>query len=311
MKRTAIAAMCVSLICSVASGGTITVSTDAPTGVFASGSVDGPNFTRVFADGARPTDDNEGRGNEIVATSGSYAGYSMDALVIRKDANQDFTGTTAFLTLYVFEGTKEMWDAGDGQGDGDLWDETGITTIYTETFSLDGSYVEADYVGLNLDTPVTMASEMNFFIKMTQGDSAETYFQIVQRNNPPAAVTAADGYQYQSVTNDNKYVISPLEYYAVGRPPADTNGDGVVDATDYMALKRNMGSGPGADEEDGDVADGSGASGQDGYVNLLDLDLMAGALNPSAGGGTVPEPGSAFLLLAGAGWLLRRRKAKA
>ena len=37
-------------------------------------------------------------------------------------------------------------------------------------------------------------------------------------------------------------------------------------------------------------------------------------LDPSANPGavpTIPEPGSAFLLLAGAGWLLRRRKAKA
>ena len=96
-----------------------------------------------------------------------------------------------------------------------------------------------------------------------------------------------------------------------GSTPGDTNSDGVVDAADYMALKLNLGSGPGAGQEDGDVCDGAGAPGQDGYVNLLDLDLMAEALNPSAGGQTIPEPGSAFLFLGGAGWLLRRRKAKA
>jgi hypothetical protein len=215
MKRTLMAVMCVCLTSSMASAGMITTSTEAPADVFASGSLDGPNFTRVFADGARPADDNEGRGNEIVADSGSYAGYSMDALVIRKDADQDFTGTTASLALYVFEGTKEMWDAGDGQGDGDLWDGTGITTIYTETFALDGSYADGDYVSLNLDTPITMASGMHFFLKMTQGDSDQTYFQIVQRSNAGAA---ADGYQYQSITGDSKYVGSPLEYYAVGVP---------------------------------------------------------------------------------------------
>jgi len=291
MKKALMAVISVCLTGSAASAGTITVSTDAPTGVFASGSVNGPSYTRVFADGARPADDNEGRGNQIVATRGSYAGYSMDALVIRKNANQDFTGTTAYLTLYVFEGTKEMWDAGDGQGDGDLWDETDITTIYTETFALDGSYVEADYVGLNLDTPITMASEMNFFIKMTQGDSAETYFQIVQRSNPPASVTAADGYQYQSVTGDNKYVISPLEYYAVGRAPADTNGDGVVDAADYITVKTHMGQATDAGAAEGDF-DG------DGTVDWGDLQTLIGGIS-SVGGAAVPEPATLFVMMAG------------
>ena len=219
MKTIIMAVMGGWLISSVVSAGTITVSTEAPTGVFASGSVDGPSFTRIFANGARPADMNEGRGNEIVPDTGSYAGGEMNALVIRKDTDQDFTGTTSTLTLYVFEGTKEMWDAGDGQGDGDLFDETGITTIYTETFALAGSYLEGDYVTLNLDTPITMGTRMNFFIKMDQGDSAETFFQIVQRSNPPAGVTAADGNQYQSVTADNKHVISPLEYYVVGTVP--------------------------------------------------------------------------------------------
>jgi len=222
MKRTLMTAMCACLIASAASAGMIEVSADAPTDVFASGAVDAPNFTRIFADGARPADDNEGRGNEIVADSGSYAGYQMDALVIRKDGNQDFTDTTASLTLYVFEGTKEMWDAGDGQGDGDLWDETGISTIYTETFALDGAYAEGDYISLSLDTSITMASEMNFFIRMDQGDSTGTYFQIVQYSNPPAGVADADGYQYQSITGDNKYVGNPLEYYAVGIPEPAT-----------------------------------------------------------------------------------------
>jgi len=88
--------------------------------------------------------------------------------------------------------------------------------------------------------------------------------------------------------------------------PGDTNGDEMVDTADYIALKQNLGSGPGAGLEDGDVADGTGEAGQDGYVNWLDLDLMAEALNASPGG-AVPEPASVTLLALGAGWLLRRR----
>lgn len=117
MKRMLMAVMCVRLISSVASAGLLTSGTTAPTGVIASGGIDAPSFTRIFADGARSSSDyNEGRGNDIIADSGSLAGATMDALVIRKDVAQDFTGTTgATLTLYVFEGTKEMWADGDGQ----------------------------------------------------------------------------------------------------------------------------------------------------------------------------------------------------
>jgi len=88
-----------------------------------------------------------------------------------------------------------------------------------------------------------------------------------------------------------------------GATPGDTNGDGVVDAADYLAVKRSLGLDSGASLEQGDV-DG------DGDVDWSDLSLMAGALN-NAAGATIPEPGSAFLLLTGAGWLLRRRRAKA
>ena len=213
--------------------GTLTSGTTAPTGVFASGGVDAPNYTRIFADGARPTDDNEGRGNFITADSGSYADYLMDALVIRKDVAQDFTGTTASLTLYVFEGTEAMWDAGDGQGDDDLFDETGITVIYEETFALNGSYAEGDYITLTLDTPITMAPEMGFFIQMTQGTSSETYFQIGQYNFNSGGDPDADGNQYQSKTTENLITGSPLEYYAVGvNPSVATNVFPTGDAVD-------------------------------------------------------------------------------
>lgn len=197
---------------------TITISSTAPTSVFASGGVDATSFTRVFANGTR-TDGNEGRGNEILVDSGSLADFTMTTLVLRKDAAQNFGTTTATLTLYVFEGTNAQWDAGDGQADGDLWDGTGITTTYSETFSLNGlSFAEGDYVSFNLDTPIEMGANMGWFLKMNQGDSTETFFQIAQNSNPGATVVAADGIQYQAPNAGHLVTGSPLEYYAVGIP---------------------------------------------------------------------------------------------
>jgi hypothetical protein len=86
--------------------------------------------------------------------------------------------------------------------------------------------------------------------------------------------------------------------------PGDANGDGVLDAADYILIKRNLGGAPSGAGKGGDLND-------DGIVDWADLSALADAMNSPGGGGTIPEPGSAVLLLFGAGWLLRRRKAAA
>ncbi len=90
----------------------------------------------------------------------------------------------------------------------------------------------------------------------------------------------------------------------------DTNDDGIVDAADYIALKANFGTGPGAALAQGDVADGSPTTpGQDGYVDWNDLQLMATALNAgSSGGAAVPEPATIGLLALGALTVVRRKR---
>ena len=86
----------------------------------------------------------------------------------------------------------------------------------------------------------------------------------------------------------------------------DADGDGDVDAADYIALKTNMGQPSGAVLADGDFN-------EDGKVDWYDLQLLQdnyGAGSPGAAG-TIPEPGSAILLMFGAavrlGGLRRRR----
>jgi hypothetical protein len=84
--------------------------------------------------------------------------------------------------------------------------------------------------------------------------------------------------------------------------PGDANGDGVVDAVDYIAVKQHIGTTTGATTADGDF-DG------DGDVDWADLSTLTAALNAGgAGGTTVPEPATLCLLATGAFAAIRRRR---
>jgi hypothetical protein len=85
----------------------------------------------------------------------------------------------------------------------------------------------------------------------------------------------------------------------------DTNGDGVVDAIDYIAIKTNFGLSGGEEITRlmGDLVDNN-------VVDWDDLqELMAQFGTRSVGGApAAPEPGSVMLLMFGAAALLRRRR---
>jgi len=86
--------------------------------------------------------------------------------------------------------------------------------------------------------------------------------------------------------------------------PGDTNSDGVVDAADFITLKKNFGAGVG----------GAGVTAGDfdksGTVDWADLGILMNNMVPGGGGApsTAPEPCSAMLLMFGAAALLRRRR---
>jgi len=84
----------------------------------------------------------------------------------------------------------------------------------------------------------------------------------------------------------------------------DTNLDGVVDAADYMAIKRNFGMASGAAPIDGDINN-------DGAVDWYDLQLLQEHFGEGGGteGATTPEPATLFIMLAaGLPALLKRRR---
>jgi hypothetical protein len=100
---------------------------------------------------------------------------------------------------------------------------------------------------------------------------------------------------------DSGAIIEGLVEYISSAIPGDANLDGVVDAADYIALKRSFGMASGARYQDGDF-DG------DHDVDWDDLVILQGSFGQGTGGTTtIPEPGSAMLLVFGAAALLRRR----
>jgi fibronectin-binding autotransporter adhesin len=84
--------------------------------------------------------------------------------------------------------------------------------------------------------------------------------------------------------------------------PGDTNGDFVVDAADFITLKKNFGAGVG-----GGV--GMGNFDKTGTVDWADLGILMDKMGTTGGApSTAPEPCSAMLLIFGAAALLRRRR---
>ena len=83
----------------------------------------------------------------------------------------------------------------------------------------------------------------------------------------------------------------------------DANGDGVVDAADYIMIKRNFGGAPAVGEGPGGDLNG------DEIVDWYDLQILQAAYDAGAGANTIPEPTTLLIMMAaGLPALLKRRR---
>jgi autotransporter-associated beta strand protein len=172
---------------------------------------------------------------------------------------------------------------------------TGDTIIEAGTLSITSAYL-ADAADVYLTTDAV------FSLDFTGTDTiGELFFNDVTQ----AAGTwgaSGSGADYTSTFFTGAGLLSVTGSVVLG----DTNGDFVVDAADYIALKTNFGMTDGAT-----LAQGNFDADIDGNVDWDDLQILMGIFGTRTVGGApaVPEPGSVMLLMFGAAALLRRRKA--
>jgi hypothetical protein len=97
-------------------------------------------------------------------------------------------------------------------------------------------------------------------------------------------------------------ILNGLVEYVTLAGPGDANLDGVVDAADFIALKRSFGKASGATYQDGDFD-------RDRAVDRDDLVILMGSFSQGAGAATIPEPATMSLVGIAGLALLRRRVA--
>jgi len=136
---------------------------------------------------------------------------------------------------------------------------------------------------------------------------AEVYLQGDSTVAPGASIGLGKGYDdgvdaqdlvFKYRTDLGQLLMGLVEYVTV---VPDANGDGVVDAADYIIVKANMGQATGVGLADGDFN-------EDGTVDWGDLQILAAAMDAGAAGETIPEPATLGLLALGALAVTRRKR---
>ncbi len=210
------------------------------------------------------------------------------------------------VRVYMDDGASYDWeitDPDDVDGAGSGWD-----ILWGSDIDFDTDNDEAGDFTLNIiDAGLTrdvVATEKFAIMAVTGGFDIPTTWNVTV-NAPDWTGTATLEYRTDTdidgdAVNDKAYFLSGLarSLAQIG----DADGNGVVDAADYIALKTNMGMGSGAALADGDF-DG------DGDVDWTDLQILQDHYGEgAAGSGVIPEPATLGLLAVGAMALIRRRR---
>ncbi|MGD9419943.1 MAG: sulfatase-like hydrolase/transferase [Verrucomicrobiota bacterium JB025] len=155
------------------------------------------------------SDADHARGQLFALGDGAGTDYQISAITLKKSSTQSYLNDT--ITLRVFEGTSAQWDSGTGHStavDGDdYYVGTSVTPLYTEVFTLNGSYANNDYVTFELATPLTVSesSDFGYFMTYDQVDGTEDRFQHREESNG-GRVTISDSDHIVSSRNQIYYV---------------------------------------------------------------------------------------------------------
>jgi autotransporter-associated beta strand protein len=219
-------------------------------------------------------------GTSYESSGNNIAGGKSLALAsgTKLDMRDNNTNTLKFTTTGVLSGASLYFDLGTTTADCDILALTGAATVTgTNTFYFDalGSLAAGTY------TLITAASGLSTGGTFAIGTTLPEYTLTLDPQD--AAV-------YLNV--------------ALNAIPGDTNGDKVVDAADFITLKKNFNRTDAVDAQNGNFTTG------DTNVDWADLSILMNNMGPVVGApSTAPEPCSAMLLVFGAAVLLRRRRA--
>jgi len=172
------------------------------------------------------------------------------------------------------------------------------------------------------------AQPRNTTFKPGDGTTGPDLGPIANENNPATGLDDPNRTISGTYTSNDSGILTILVGGTFNRPAlngftitavdtpllGDANGDGVVDAADYIMIKTHFGGAPASGTNDGpggDIANGANGPGQDNVVDWYDLQLLADNYNPDTeAGNMIPEPASLLIMLtAGLPALLKRRRA--
>jgi autotransporter-associated beta strand protein len=252
-----------------------------------------PAFPTTRGSGATATINFDGGTLKPAAASATYMGGLTNAFIKAGGAKfdvpggKDITITQALLTDpesagggLTKSGAGTLTLSGANTYTGDTTISNGVLAI-SNPYLDDASAVTISIVGgLNLsfaDSLVDIVGDL--WLGLTHATPGTTY-------------NSANGGGY--ITGTGNIKIASVE--------GDTNGDSVVDAADFITLKKNFGKSTGAGVTAGDFN-------SSGTVDWTDLSALMNNMGNTGGTpATTPEPCSAILLIFGAAALLRRRR---
>jgi hypothetical protein len=134
------------------------------------------------------------------------------------------------------------------------------------------------------------------------GDSTIARNQSVSLGKGYNPDVGAEDLVFTYLTDSGKVIEGHVEY-VTSALPGDANLDGVVDAADFIALKKSFGTAFGAKYGEGDFD-------LDRDVDRADLAILMGSFGQAGNAATAPEPAAMALLGIGGLALLRRRRAR-